>query len=218
MRLDFGVSLTVLALLSPLLGATGAGAASITYTEATTGTGTLGSTAFTDSAITVSFAGDTSGVVTLAPGVLINPAGVASVTVAGLGTATFVGSGVAAVDDQALEGAGIGAEGGGPPSTGQGGPPPLILGTDAPAFATYDLASAVGPITGPATIDPSAAFPTTRGALVLTSAGDATFTASLPGSAVPEPGSFAVLGASLVGLACWRRGPKRIAGGARSLA
>jgi hypothetical protein len=205
MQLEFGISLTVLTLLSPLLGATGAGAVPITYTETTTGTGTLGSTAFTDSAVTVSFAGDTSGVVTLAPGVLLNPAGIASVTVAGLGTATFVGSGVATVDDQTLEGAGIGSEGGGPPSTGQGGPPPLILGTDAPAFATYDLVSAVGPITGPATIDPGAAFPTTSGALVLTAAGNATFTASLAGSAVPEPGSFAVLGASLVGLACWRR-------------
>ena len=203
MRHDLAAPLVALVLVSPFL-ASGAGAAPINYTETTTATGTLGGTAFTSSQVTVSFAGDTSGVTSLAPGVLLNPAGVATVTVAGLGTATLTGGSTAVVDDQALGGAGIGAEGSGPPSTGQGGPP-LILGTNAAAFATYDLASAIGPVTGASTIAAGSPFQTSSGAFVLNSAGDATFTATTAASAMPEPMSIAVMSAGLLALGLTRR-------------
>ena len=205
MRHGLAAPLVTLVLMSPLL-ANGAGAAPITYTETTTATGTLGGTAFTNSQVTVSFAGDTSGVTSLAPGVLINPAGVATVTVAGLSAATFTGTGIAAADDQAFGGAGIGAEGSGPPpSAGQGGSPPLILGTNAAAFATYDLTSAIGPVTGSSTIAAGSSYQTSSGAFVLNSAGNATFTATTAASAVPEPMSVALMGAGLLGFGLTRR-------------
>ena len=202
MRHGLAAPLVALVLASPLL-ANGAGAAPITYTETATATGTLGGTAFTNSQVTVSFAGDTSGITSIAPGVLINPAGITTVTVAGLGTATLTG-GAAAADDQAFGGAGIGAEGSGPPSTGQVGPP-LILGTNAAAFTTYDLTTAIGPVTGPSTIAAGSSVQTSNGAFVLNSAGEATFTAITVGSAVPEPVSIALLGAGLLGFGLTRR-------------
>ena len=218
MRHGPAAPLVAFVLMSPFL-ANSAGAAPITYTETATATGTLGSTAFTNSQITVSFAGDTSGVTSLAPGILINPAGVTTVAVAGLGTATLTGS-VAAVDDQAFGGAGVGAEGSGPPPTGQGGPPstgqasgqggpPLILGVNAAAFTTYDLTSAIGPVTGPSTIAAGSPYQTSNGAFVLNSAGDATFTATTAASAVPEPMSAALVGAGLIGLGLARHRARR---------
>ncbi len=91
------VALTALSLLV----AEHAEAAPITYTETTIAGGTLGSQIFTNSQVTISFIGDTAGVINPAPGFVTNVAGVASVVIAGLGAATFNGGGQASFDFQA---------------------------------------------------------------------------------------------------------------------
>lgn len=178
-------------------------AAPITYTETTTASGTLGAAAFTDARVTLSFSGDTGGVAAPAPGLVINPAGTATVAVAGVGAGTFDAGGQAAIAFQAMGGAGIGANSR-DPSVDQNGQT-YVLVTGNAAFATYGLAGAIGPVTGPAVFRPGLAFSTTAGDLALTSAGDVTFTAAVGASAVPEPASLALFGAGLLGLSLARR-------------
>jgi hypothetical protein len=66
------------------------------------------------------------------------------------------------------------------------------------SFATYDLTTPIGPITGPALISP-VPFPTSDGPFILTGVEFATFTATTT-TAVPEPASRTLLGAALAGL------------------
>jgi hypothetical protein len=65
------------------------------------------------------------------------------------------------------------------------------------AFSAYDLSTAIGPVTGSSAINSGESFGTTGGALILTSAGDSTFTATL--TSVPEPGSLALFASALAG-------------------
>jgi hypothetical protein len=63
---------------------------------------------------------------------------------------------------------------------------------------TYDLATAIGPITGTSILSPGHVFATVSGgSFILNSAGDVTFTAT-GGTAVPEPSSFVLCGLGLL--------------------
>jgi hypothetical protein len=66
-----------------------------------------------------------------------------------------------------------------------------ILDDFSASFATYDLTTSIGPIVGTSVINADHSFATTGGAFVLTSAGDATFTATT--TTIPEPSTWAML-------------------------
>lgn len=73
-----------------------------------------------------------------------------------------------------------------------------ILDTGSAAFATYDLTTPIGPITGSPGINALFGYDTSAGGLILSGAGDPTFTATI--GAVPEPGSLTIFVSALVGL------------------
>src|SRR5262249_31601432 len=153
-------------------------AAPITYTESATVSGTLGGTPFSG-VITITGTGNTTGVFN--DGIFRNNVS-ASFSISGDGSGTFTDA-IQVFDNHAQAAAGFDDI-----TLGQ----PSILDTFNSAFATYNLTTAIGPITGSSFINPGLAFATTAGALVINTSGNSTFTATT----VPGP----VVGAGLPGL------------------
>ena len=151
----------------------------ITYSDQVVASGTLGLTAFTNALVIVTLVGDTGNVVSSPPSVY--NAGTATVNVAGIGVATFLDTFAVYVDTSNIP-----AKAGIADFALQNG---SLVDTENTAFASYDLRSAIGPISGYMFLS-SATDPTTLGDLHLTSVnGDSTFTAI-----TPEPASLIVLG------------------------
>lgn len=185
-----------------------ANAVPITFTHIGVGSGTIGSNSFTDAGFTITDTGDTAARgdctdLTISPPgscFFINDIS-ASIAISGLGTfsiftptRTFV--------DQDLQTVGFSLAGIG----GQD----IFIGPDSPSFATYDLTTAIGPITGFGQLvqNQSLAGPLiTSGGELLFQDGfvpQATFQAVLS-SSIPEPSSFLLLALGLSGLAFFRR-------------
>lgn len=66
-------------------------------------------------------------------------------------------------------------------------------------FDTYDLMTAIGPVTGSPRFSSGDSYATAGGAFTIVSAGDSTFQATPGVSAVPEPSSLALLGTGVLG-------------------
>ena len=173
------LAFSVLAAAMGLGFAAPAHAVPIEYMETATGSGTLNGTAFTNDLITITAFADTTGVITVMPapgGFFVNPGGVATVTVSGVGSDTLPISVVFAMQAPPLG-----------PSAGFADPVQnaAILDTGDSAFSTYALDTAIGPITGPSFPRPDLTFATgSGGSFQILSAGDSTFTASVPGPVV----------------------------------
>jgi hypothetical protein len=139
----------------------------IVYTFATTATGTLGATPFTNAPLVVTLAGDTSGV-TAGPSpyaaFLINP-GPATLIIGGLGAATLTDPMVAvSTYNSNLSGMDAVFIVDNAPGNGTG-----LVGTAGSAFYGYNLASSLGPIVSLGGVwnggGPTNTFPTTAGTL-----------------------------------------------------
>jgi hypothetical protein len=170
-------------------------AGAITYTEQATATGTLGSSAFNSALVTITFVGDTTNVV-CGGGFCYNAVGTATVNVAGVGTAAFTSDTYRAFDNQGAIAVGIADE-----SSGAS-----ILDTYDSAFGTYDLTTAIGPVTDASFIRPDVTFSTDLGGFNLQSVGDSTFTAT---TGIPEPATLAPFGAGLAVLSLLRKRVRR---------
>jgi len=183
MRKEAGMMFTLFGLV--------ASAGPITYTEQTTGSGSLGGSSFTNALVTFVLVGDTSTIYSDAPGVF-RDLGTATVTVAGIGTAAFTDQmGFASI--QAWPLAGIFDH-----TMGDFG----LLFTIDPSLATYSLATAIGPVSSQAFYEPLS-FPTAEGDFILT--GTATGVSTFNATTVPEPGSLALIGIGLASLFACRR-------------
>jgi len=144
----------------------------ITYTESATATGTLGSSSFTDTLVTLTVVGNplNPGLCTGVPHCTVNQ-GVISVDVSSVGTATFtpafLGSpnpGQGVVDNNGVSEAGMSVF-----RLPNGNVGSIVLFTGSPAFATYNVTESIGPITGTAFISKGFAFPTSAGSFLLSS-------------------------------------------------
>jgi PEP-CTERM motif len=189
-RTHFGV-----VALALLMGARIASAATITFTESTIATGSLGASSFVGSLVTLTATGDTSSVLSGTTSELFVAA--VSINVALLGeTASLTGTADVFSCRASLNACAFSPTAG---ITDDSGVVADILDTVSGAFSTYDLTTSIGPVTVSSLINPPHSFGTELGLFQISSAGNATFTATLE-TATPEPGTAAFLGLGLAGL------------------
>ena len=183
----------IMALLAGM-GARNARAAIIVYTDSVTASGFLGNDFFSNSAVTVTTFTDTADVETDKG--FYSMTGPMTVTIASMNTTAtvitdFVGVNFYVAPFSILNGKYIIAF----EDDSQSG---TILETQSYDFANYDLKTSIGPITGTSFAE-RMQLPTDQGGLVLTAAGDSTFTAIL--LETPEPASVILSSFGLVLLA-----------------
>ncbi|HEV2423841.1 MAG TPA: hypothetical protein VGZ29_03330 [Terriglobia bacterium] len=186
-------------------------ASTITFLVSAKATGSLGSTSFTNAFVTFKFVSDTSTAYEKTLGEWVNT-GTGSVTIAGISGAAALTSGPLVFD---LQGgathscssstgcwAGIGA--------GQTVGPTLFAAQNN-GFLSYDLNTAIGPLSGASTLDDLGyMINTSKGGLKFTSVGTTLFTAKLSAGttamvATPEPSTFILFAVALLSLSGWIR-------------
>jgi hypothetical protein len=161
-----------------------ASAALLTYTETADVSGSLDGVPFTDNELTLKASGDTSGV-SGGPSFFFLYVPL-TFTLSGGGSGTFTDNETAVIDNQSITLAGFTDF-----TTGE-----FALGTLSAVFATYDLRTIIGPVSGGAIFNPGSSFATSAGTLVIRSvSGGATFTAT-----IPEPSTWAMMLLGFAGL------------------
>ncbi len=162
----------------------------ISYTMTGDLTGTLGTAPITAASFTFVFVGDTTGIYSSPPDVLLNPAISNSISITGFGSGQFT------------EGIVIGVN----PVGGIGGFSTPILDLRGitflnAGFVGWDLATPIGPLGNATPPFADGSFATSIGALDITGASNLTFRAD----AVPEPATLALIGAGMLLLTLLRR-------------
>lgn len=160
---------------------------SITFTDITTATGTIGSTSFTNDSITISAVADTSAIQSDSQGFFVNNTS-ASVTIGGVGTFSFITGTRFFVNNTGQE---VGFSRAGISGSD------LIDGPINPAFSSWNMLTSIGPFTGGGGILQWELSP------VLTSGGTLVLVNSAP---VAEPSTFLLFGIGLLGLGWFARG------------
>jgi PEP-CTERM motif len=170
-------------------------AAPIQYTFTFLGAGTLNGSNFTATTVTLGFSSDTSLISQPVSGVFLTPSGIpATYALAGLSSGTITDS-VEVFDNQNASDAGFYLT----------AAMMDFFDNSNAAYATYDLQSPIGPInTLTPTLVNSTGVGTNNGQLVITSARNVNFTATITGG-VPEPSTYWLIGVPLVGFALLRR-------------
>ena len=188
------MSKRILAAIATLAAAgwvTPAHATPVTYEEKVNATGSLGSSPFSNALLTFDLTADTSAV-SCAPPICAVAALTATVDVTSIGTATLTDP-IDVLDNSNF---------GGQPIAGFGvHNQPRLPVTVNSAFATYDLTTSIGPLSGAKISFLPTTFNTTAGALAITGFSDApsTFQATVE-AAVPEPGTLMHFGTGAVAL------------------
>jgi hypothetical protein len=164
-------------------------AAPLFITYSSVGTGTIGSTSFTDAAFTITESLDTANIQPMTGGLFINDNS-ASIAITGIGTfdfttatRTFVSNtnGVVGFSRAGATGA------------------DLMYSSGDPAYTTWGMTTSIGPYTGPGSLLQWALFPvlTTGGTIVINNASP---TVTFEAIASPEPASAALISLGLGGL------------------
>lgn len=173
-------------------------AAPIVYTFEGFASGAAGSTAFTERAFTVTLQTDTAQVVNPFPSlpfIFATGAVPTNIDIAGVGSGAFL-NGLSVYVHQGIRELGL----------TEPGANDLFALRD-PAFRTYDLRAAFGPLLEPFPEDfvTFAGLPSTLGAVTLRDVRDIEFTATVAGEPVPEPRAFGLVLLGSAGLFVMRR-------------
>jgi hypothetical protein len=145
----------------------------ITYTLTGTGTGTVGATPFTSAAYTITVVGDTAAV---AGGPIFSNVVTGTMTIAGIGTATITEP-VIVFDNQNVS------------TFGFGRPGSDLLDLNDAAFATYALATNLGPIPGltALSLNQFVSLASTLGSITMPTSGPVTFQVTTGAPPPPPP-------------------------------
>ena len=193
MRVSRVVGLALLLTLSSF-----AGTLTITYTSV--GSGSVGSTAFTDDSFTITELLDTANRQSFTGGYFIDDTS-ASIAISGIGTFGFTTPTRSYVNDIS-EGFSRATYAGND----------LLDAPDNSAFSTWDMTTSIGPFTGIGEILQWSLSPvlTTGGTLVFNTdeIPTVTFQAVAGTASTPEPGSLALIGLGLLGLG-WKARRRR---------
>lgn len=190
--------ITAAALAAHLMSPASVKAAPIMYQYSAIASGFLGGSPFVDDPVTITAIGDTTLVTESLPGIFFNDAS-ATVTVTGIGSGAFTNATVAVANQNFVQ---VGV-------SDRDQNQAILFSRSNPAYATYDLTTAIGPLTGAQLFNPGLDFPTTAGDFILNSVGTVTFQATI----VPETSTITLAGVGgLVLMALvWRK--RRIGSG-----